>query len=367
MYSKFFLPLVARRLLLLTLAVGLGGVVTTVDDEVLGAVVELASEVALDDGLGAVGVALLGVQGGTRHVGDHGVAAAEGVLGSSENVVARGGLGEPDITTVAGEVARLEGGGDVLLDNDGATGGVDEVRTLLHLGDEVLVEETLGLLVERAVDGDNVTLSEELLEGVDTAAANLLLLLGRQGLVVVVEKLLAVEGLKTAEDALANAADGDGTDNLALEVVLLLGSSGDIPLTTLNLLVGGNEVSDENQDGHENVLSDGDDVGASNLGDGDTTVGLVGGVEVDMVRADTSSNSELELLGLGQALSGQVTGVEGSGDDDLSIDELLVELGTLTVLVGGGDEGVTLVLEPLSDAELVLSGAEKAGDLLHAR
>ena len=73
MYSKFFLPLVARRLLLLTLAVGLGGVVTTVDDEVLGAVVELASEVALDDGLGAVGVALLGVQGGTRLVGDHGV------------------------------------------------------------------------------------------------------------------------------------------------------------------------------------------------------------------------------------------------------------------------------------------------------
>jgi hypothetical protein len=111
------------------------------------------------------------------------------------------------------------------------------------------------------------------------------------------------------------------------------------------------------------VLSDGDDVGASDLGDGDTTVGLVGGVEVDMVRADTSGNSELELLGLGQALSGQVTGVEGSGDDDLSIDELLVELGTLTVLVGGGNEGVALVLEPLADAELVLSGTEKAGDL----
>jgi hypothetical protein len=53
--------------------------------------------------------------------------------------------------------------------------------------------------------------------------------------------------------------------------------------------------------------------------------------------------------------------VEGSGDDDLSILELLVELGTLTVLVGGGDESVTLVLEPLADAELVLSGSEKEG------
>lgn len=51
------------------------------------------------------------------------------------------------------------------------------------------------------------------------------------------------------------------------------------------------------------------------------------------------------------------------GDDDLSVDELLVELGVLALLVGGGDEGVALVLEPLADAELVLGGAQKAGDL----
>ena len=30
--------------------------------------------------------------------------------------------------------------------------------TRLHLGDQLLVEETPGLLVERAVDGDNITL-----------------------------------------------------------------------------------------------------------------------------------------------------------------------------------------------------------------
>lgn len=53
-----------------------------------------------------------------------------------------------------------------------------EPCTLLHLGDQVLVEHALSLLVERAVDGDDITLSEHLLEGVDTAAADLLLLLG---------------------------------------------------------------------------------------------------------------------------------------------------------------------------------------------
>lgn len=53
-----------------------------------------------------------------------------------------------------------------------------------------------------------------------------------------------------------------------------------------------------------------------------------------------------------------------SCDDDLSVDELLIELGVLTLLVGGGNKGVTLLLEPRADAELILSRAEKLRDLL---
>lgn len=324
-------------------------------------VVVATRQVRVDDSLGTVGVSDLSIQRGTRHVRNHGITTAPVVLGVSQRVLLGSGLVVPDITTVTGEVTRLEGSGDVLFDNDGATGGVDEVRTLLHLRDEVLVEHTLGLLVERAVDGDNITLSEHLLESVDAAAADLLLSLGGKGLVVEVEELLAVERLEAAEDTLTDAADSDSADNLALKVELLLSSMGDVPLTSLDLLVGRDEVADEDEDGHENVLSNRDDVGASDLSNGDTAVGLVGSVEVDVVGADTSGNSELELLGLGQTLSGQVTRVEGSGDDNLSILELLVEFGTLTVLVGSGDKSVTLVLEPLADAELVLSCSEKEG------
>jgi len=50
-----------------------------------------------------------------------------------------------------------------------------------------------------------------------------------------------------------------------------------------------------------------------------------------------------------------------SGDNDLSVNELLVEGGVLTILVGGGDEGVTPVLEPLADTKLVLGGTEQTG------
>lgn len=109
-----------------TLAVSLGSVVTVLDNQVLRAVVVLARQVRLEDGLGTVGVALLGVERSSGHVGDHGVATAKGVLGVAQDVVLGGGLGEPHVTTVAAELAGLEGVGDVLLDDDGTTSGVDE-------------------------------------------------------------------------------------------------------------------------------------------------------------------------------------------------------------------------------------------------
>lgn len=295
---------------LLALTVGLGGVLTLVDDQVLRAVVLTAREVALENVLGTVGVADLSIDGGTGHVGDHGVTTTPGVLGVAERVILGGGLGEPDITTVAAEVARLEGLSNILLDNDGTAGSVDEPRTGLHLGDELLVEETAGLLVQGAVDGDNVTLGKHLLEIMDATAANFLLDLGGERLVIVVEELLAVEGSEAAEDTLTDTADGDGTDDLALEVELVLGDSSDIPVAVLDLLVGRDEVADEDEDGHDNVLSDGDDVGAGDFGNGDTAIGGVGSVQVNVVGTNTGSDSKLELLGLGETLSGKVTGVE---------------------------------------------------------
>lgn len=195
----------------------------------------------------------------------------------------------------------------------GKAGEKEYGHTLLHLADQLLVEQTTGLLVQRAVDSDDVTLSKHLLEVLDTSAANLLLLLWGQGLVVVVQELLAVEGLEAAQDTLADAADGDGADDLVLEVELILGGGGDVPLTGLDHLVGGHEVAHQQQDGHDDVLGDGDDVGAGHLGDGDAAVGLVSGVQIDMVGADTRGDGELQVLGLGETLSGQVAGVESGG------------------------------------------------------
>lgn len=37
-------------------------------------------------------------------------------------------LRKPDVTTVSGEVTRLKGRGNILLNNDGTAGSVDEIR-----------------------------------------------------------------------------------------------------------------------------------------------------------------------------------------------------------------------------------------------
>jgi hypothetical protein len=60
------------------------------------------------------------------------------------------------------------------------------------------------------------------------------------------------------------------------------------------------------------VFSDGNNVGACDFGNRDTAVGLVGSVEVNMVRTNTCCNCNLELFGFGKAFSGEVARVEAS-------------------------------------------------------
>ena len=303
------------------------------------------------------------------------------------------GLREPDITSVSPELAGLERIGNILLDDDGTTGGVDEPRactssvlyvshkayetrlTLLHLADQILVEHATGLLVERAVDGDNITLREHLLKVIDAPAANVLLLLRSEGLVVVVEQLLAVECLQSAQHTLTDTADSDGTNNLVLEVVLVLGNSSDVTVTPRNLLVSRHEVANKDEDSHDHMLGDRDDVGASDLSNGDAAIGLVGSIQVNVVGPNAGGHGDLEVLGLCQALCGEISRVEAeilvslfavqpeilldlrSRNDHLSINELLVELAVLALLVGGGDEGVALLLDPFPETKLVLGGS----------
>lgn len=193
------------------------------------------------------------------------------------------------------------------------------------------------------------------------------------------QELLAVEGLEALENAEADAASSEGSDNLALEVEGALGDGGNLPVAAGDLLVRRDKVAHEDQDRHDHVLRDRDDVAggrggsqfkirpepgtadspAGDLGDGDLL--LVRGVQVDVVRADTSGDSDLELLRLLDHLAREVARVERGGDEDFGIDNVLRELGVRALLVRGDDELDVVLLAVVGEAQGVLGLWEGGG------
>jgi hypothetical protein len=65
-------------------------------------------------------------------------------------------LREPDVSGIPGELAAFQRPRDRVAVADLAPGGIDDVRAALHLGDQGVVEEVLGLRMEGRVDRDHV-------------------------------------------------------------------------------------------------------------------------------------------------------------------------------------------------------------------
>jgi len=339
------------------LAVSLGLVLPNADNDVSG-ILGLARQVVLEDLLCAVRVAGLGVERGTRVVRHHSVSTAERVLDRTPDVVLGRGLHVPDVAGVAGELAARKRGGDVVLVADGTAGGVDEPRALLKVLQELGVDEAARPLVQRAVDGDDVALRHEVLEVVDAARLDGFGSGGREGCVVVVEKLFAVEGQETLKDTVTDAASSNGADNFALQVECVPCNVGDNPVTALDHLVRRHKVPHKQEDAHDDVLGNGDDVGSRDLENLDSVVNS--GIEVDVVRSDTCGDADLEVLGLLHEFAGQVARVEGSGDENFSIGEVLLEFAVGAFFAAGNNKFMTLGFEPFLDSKLVLDGTEEA-------
>jgi hypothetical protein len=60
------------------------------------------------------------------------------------------------------------------------------------------------------------------------------------------------------------------------------------------------------------VFGDRDDIGASDFCDGDTSICLVGCVEIDVIGSDTSSDGKLQVLGFRETFGSEVTWVESA-------------------------------------------------------
>lgn len=172
--------------------------------------------------------------------------------------------------------------------------------------------------MQRAVDGDDVALGQHFLQVIHTSASNLLLNLRFKGLVIEVQQLLAVEGFESSQHTLANTPNSDCTYDLVLKVIFVLSNSGDVPVPTSDLLVSWNKVANKGKDSHEDMLCHGYHVGPSHFSDDDPTIGLVCGIEVNVVRSNAGSDGELELLSFGEPFGSQVTWMEADSNEQLA-------------------------------------------------
>ena len=120
--------------------------------------------------------------------------------------------------------------------------------------------------MKRAVNCDNVALSEHVLEILKSAATNFLLGLSGKGLIVKVKEFFAVEGYETSQDAFTNAADTDSSDHFAFDIEGVLGNGGDIPISMGDLFVGGDKVTDESKNGEDDCSPTSGCTGQSTVG-----------------------------------------------------------------------------------------------------
>lgn len=135
--------------------------------------------------------------------------------------------------------------------------------------------------------------------------------------VVVVQQLLAVKWLQALQNTEPDTASTDCADDLVLQVVRVPRDLGDVPVPALDHLVCGHKVPDEEEDAHDDVLSDRHDVRARYLEHLDPV--LDRSVEVDVVGPNAGGDAELQALGLLDQIAGEIAWVEGSGDEDLCL------------------------------------------------
>src|SRR6476620_2042907 len=162
-------------------AIGMGagpGKLAAVDDQVL-LPDRAAVEPALEDFANAGGIPGLGRKARAGVVWSHAV-----MRHRPPGMILRGGLGKPDVACVARELSALARPRDRISIADFAARSVHDVRAALHLADQLVVEEVLGLRMQRRIDRHHVAHTNQRLDVRVVRDAQLLLDLGRKSVLV---------------------------------------------------------------------------------------------------------------------------------------------------------------------------------------
>ena len=222
-------------------------------------------------------------------------------VGRAEQDVGLGRLLAEHVEARAGDVAGDQEVTHRQLVDQAAARAVDDAHALLGLHQVGAAEDVLGLLGERRVHGDEVGARQHLVERRLLDAELLGALVGQEGIVGDHAHLEADGALG---DDRADVAATDQAQRLeaelgAHEAVLL-------PLAGLGRGVGVGDLAGHGEHQGDGVLGGGDGVAVGRVHDHDAVRG--GRLDVDIVDADAGAADDLQLLGLGQNLGGDLGG-----------------------------------------------------------
>jgi hypothetical protein len=210
-------------------------------------------------------------------------------VGAGEDRVLGEGLGGEDVERRAADLAGLQPRHQRVEVYQLAAGAIDDPHPVLHRRDRLGADQADRLRRLRHVDGDHVGPPVEVLEALRALDAELLEALGGDELVEGDD--VHLEALGALGDQLADAAEADDADRLAVELGALV--LGPVPAAVDERAVRLRDVAEEGQHQGDGVLGGGDRVRFGRVGDDDAAPG--GGRNVDVVDPGAGAADHLQV------------------------------------------------------------------------
>ena len=217
-----------------------------------------------------------------------------------QGVIRRQWFLDEDVQGGAGDVAGVQGLGQVLLIDDAAASAVENPAPLLHLGQLGRSDEVSGLGRQRGVDGEDVAAGQDLVERRDTFDAELGgPFLGQEGIET---NHLHVQAHGSPSHLTADASQADDAERLAGQ--LSADKLAFLPFAAVQAGVGRRNVPGQGHHHGDGVLRRADGVASRRVHDQDAAPG--GGGHVDVVDADARPHHDSQFAGILQHSGGDL-------------------------------------------------------------
>jgi hypothetical protein len=239
------------------------------------------------------------------------------VVATEQRVIGHRLLGE-DVERRPGHLARVQRGLERLQVHELAASAVHDSHAVLHLGDRLGVDPVDGVGGLRQVDGHDVGPGVEVVAGFGAVGSEIAKAL--RGHELVERHHLHLEGAGPVRDELADPAEADHSERLAVELVA--GEPGPGPLSADERCLGLRNVAAQGQDQRERVLGRGDRVGLGRVDDHDPPLGR--GPHVHVVHTSAGAPDHLEARRAADQVRGELGG--GPDHDPVELADSLPEL-----------------------------------------